>query len=246
VLKHSPLAVLLVLCSAAPALAQSRSTAADVVFVADGAGNYQYASKLLRTAIHDSGAPLDVITFVWSHGYKRCLLDQMDLPHAREQGRLLAEVVLAYRHDHPDARIHLLGHSAGSMVILTATEYLPPGTVDCVVLLGPSVSCNYDVRPALRCARGSVEVHYSSHDWMYLGLCTSLVGCADRRYCGASGRKGFVLTIESEADEALLPHLRQHPWQATDRELGNNGGHYGAYQPAYLQARVLPVLLGGG
>ena len=33
-------------------------------------------------------------------------------------------------------------------------------------------------------------------------------------------------------------------WQPSDRELGNDGGHYGAYQPDYLKVRVLPVLLG--
>jgi hypothetical protein len=36
----------------------------------------------------------------------------------------------------------------------------------------------------------------------------------------------------------------QHPWQPSYRQLGNEGGHYGAYQPEYLKAQVLPVLLG--
>ncbi len=240
-----PVVLLLLFAAAtAPVAAQERSSAADVVFVADGAGNYQYTSKMLRSAVHETGAPLQIITFVWSHGNKLILHDQMDMPHAREQGRLLAEVVLAYRHDHPEARIHLVGHSAGSMVILSATEHLPPGTVDCIVLLAPSVSSQYDVRPALRCVRGTMEVHYSSRDWMHLYLCTGVIGCADRKFCGASGRKGFTLTIGSEADEALLPRLRQYPWQPADRELGNDGGHFGAYQLPYLESRILPVLLG--
>ena len=235
-------ALVLVFLSAWPASASERG--ADVVFVADGAGNYQMASKMLRATVASVAAPLQVETFVWSHGYKKTVLDQTDLTHARSQGQRLAEVVLAYRRQHPEARIHLLGHSAGSMVVLSAAEHLPPASVNCIVLLGPSVSCEYDIRPALRCARGSVEVHYSGRDWVYLGLCTSLVGCADRKYCGASGRRGFSLWLEAPDDAPLLGRLRQHPWQPSDRELGHDGGHYGAYQPEYLKARVLPVLLG--
>jgi pimeloyl-ACP methyl ester carboxylesterase len=155
----------------------------------------------------------------------------------------LAAVVLAYRKEHPGAKIHLVGHSAGSMVVLSAAEQLPPRTLEHIVLLAPSVSKEYDIRPALQSVCGNVEVHYSGHDWLYLGLCTKLVGCADHRRCEASGRVGFELRVESPEDAELLPHLQQHPWQRSFRELGNNGGHYGAYQPEYLKSYVLPVLL---
>jgi pimeloyl-ACP methyl ester carboxylesterase len=217
--------------------------AQDVIFVADGAGNYQMASKMLRTAVFEAGAPLLVETFVWSHGYKKVIFDQMDISHARHQGQLLAHVVLGYRQTHTKARIHLVGHSAGAMVVLSACEHLPPGALDRVVLLSPSVSSDYDIRPVLRAVRGSLEVHYSGRDWVYLGLCTNIVGCADRAFCGASGRNGFNLLIESPEDAELLERLQQHPWQPSDRDFGNDGGHYGAYQPKYLKARVLPVLL---
>jgi pimeloyl-ACP methyl ester carboxylesterase len=233
----------LLICSPA-ARGQPPVGSGDVVIVADGAGNYQYTSKMLRGVVAELQAPLRVETFVWSHGYKKSVPDQTDVAHARQQGQLLAAAVLAYRKENPRARIHLVGHSAGSMVVLSATEHLPPQTLDHIVLLAPSVSSEYDIRPALRSVRGTFEVHYSSRDWLYLGFCTRLVGCADRRYCGASGRVGFQVVIESQADCDLMPRLVQHPWQPDDRSLGHDGGHYGAYQPAYLKARVLPVLLG--
>jgi pimeloyl-ACP methyl ester carboxylesterase len=214
-----------------------------VAFVADGAGNYQITSKMLRGAVAETNAPLLVETFVWSHGYRKIMPDQTDIQHARMQGKLLAETVLAYRAQHPYAKIHLVGHSAGSMVVLSATEFLPPATLDRIVLLLPSVSTSYDIRPALRSVKGSMEVHYSSQDWVYLGLCVNLVGCADRCFASASGRVGFELRIDCPEDAALLPRLVQYPWQPADRQLGNNGGHYGAYQPDYLKARILPVLL---
>jgi pimeloyl-ACP methyl ester carboxylesterase len=240
-LHASAIAVVALLSIQGPLNAQAP---AGIVFVADGAGNYQMASKMMRTAVIEAGAALDVETFVWSHGHKKVVPDQTDCEHARKQGELLAEVILAYRQSHPKARIHLVGHSAGSMVLLSAAEHLPADSVCSIVLLGPSVSCEYDIRPALRCAHCGLEVYYSGRDWLYLGVCTGLVGCADRRYCGASGRCGFSLRVESPEDAQLLERLHQHPWQPEDRQLGNNGGHYGAYQTEYLKARVLPVLLG--
>jgi pimeloyl-ACP methyl ester carboxylesterase len=242
-LRVLPLALLFFVGVDYPLCAQI-SAPLNIAFVADGAGNYQLASKMLRTAAAEAGAPIEVDTFVWSHGYKMIFADQMDLAHAKDQGRILAAVVAVYHQQHSQTRIHLVGHSAGSMVVLEAAANLPPATVNSIVLLAPSVSSDYDIRPALRCVREGVEVYYSSQDWVYLGFCTNLIGCADRHFGGASGRYGFSLLVESPRDELLLERLHQHPWQPDDRQLGNDGGHYGAYQIDYLKARVLPVLLG--
>ncbi len=182
-------------------------------------------------------------TFVWSHGFRMIMPDQIDVQHARNQGKLLADAVITYRRLHPEARIHLFAHSAGSMVALAATEFLPPATLNRIVLLAPSVSTEYDIRPALRSVKQTVEVHYSSDDWFFLGFGIQLLGCADRGHTAASGRVGFELRIDGPEDTALLPRLVQHPWQPSDRQLGHDGGHYGAYQPAYLKERILPVLL---
>jgi pimeloyl-ACP methyl ester carboxylesterase len=215
----------------------------DIAFVCDGAGNYQFTSKQFRGVVASTNAPLRVETFKWSHGNKKILPDQTDCEHARQQGKLLADLVLAYHLEHPAAKIHLIGHSAGSMVVLCATEHLPPETLDTIVLLLPSVSSDYDIRPALRSVKGTMEVHYSGHDWFYLGICTFFVGCADQQPGDASGRVGFKLIVESPEDAALLPRLAQHPWQPSYRLLGNQGGHYGAYQPEYVKTQILPVLL---
>src|SRR5581483_10928128 len=44
-------------------------TAPATVFVADGAGNFQIASRNLRAVVQCDGYPLQIITFDWSHGY---------------------------------------------------------------------------------------------------------------------------------------------------------------------------------
>jgi pimeloyl-ACP methyl ester carboxylesterase len=241
--------VLFLVAFAAPcARAQSvaPSGAPNIAFVADGAGNYQMASRTLRATALECHAPLAVETFIWSHGYLRIVTDQVDLSYARQEGKILAETVLAYKKSHPDTKVHLLGHSAGALVVLAAAEWLPPESIQTMVLLSPSVSSSYDLRPALRCVQHSVEVHYSEQDWVYLGIWTGLLGCGDRRSCEASGRFGFKLEVDAPADAALASRLVQYPWQHSYTALGNLGGHYGAYQPAYLKLLVLPALAGEG
>ena len=46
----------------------------------------------------------------------------------------------------------------------------------------------------------------------------------------------------SPEDAALYSKLRQHPWNSGLAWTGNRGGHYGSYEPGFLQAFVLPLL----
>jgi hypothetical protein len=105
------------------------------------------------------------------------------------------------------------------------------------------VSAGYDLRPALRCCRGSVEVFYSQRDRWQLGLGTGLIGTTDRRRDDAAGRVGFRVCPPCPADAPLYSRLRQHPWDPAVAWTGNLGGHSDPYQPQYLRAYVLPLLL---
>jgi pimeloyl-ACP methyl ester carboxylesterase len=213
-----------------------------VVFTADGAGGFGTTSSALRSAIADEGLPLCVETVPWSHGYGRGLADQMDYGHAREEGACLAGQVLARRRSCPGSPIFLVAHSAGSAVVLAAAEALPSDSVDGIVLLAPSVSADYDLRPALRSARRGIDVFTSENDLLFLGLGTSLVGTADRHWSAAAGRVGFRPVADTPEDLALYARLRQHPWHSCVAWTGNPGTHYGCHFPRYLRAYVLPLL----
>jgi pimeloyl-ACP methyl ester carboxylesterase len=212
-----------------------------VVFVADGAGNYQMASVHLRSTVVENDVPLHVFTFDWSHGYGRVILDQISHAWGRQQGHRLAQTILDYHDEHPDMRIYLLGHSAGALVVLSAVEELPPGLVEGVVLLSPSLSKVYDLRTALANVAGTIDVFYSPDDYMYLGVVIHIIGTSDRTLRAAAGRVGFRTFIDSPEDAFLYSKLRQYRWQPEDQALGHNGGHYGGYQPEFLRDRVLPA-----
>ena len=213
-----------------------------VLFVADGAGDYRACSAAVRETVRSDGLPLEVVTFVWSHGYLRNFADHNDYAFARFRGRELAERVLEQRRTRPDLPVSLVGHSAGCGVVLAAAEQLPPDTVDRIVLMAPSVSAEYDVRPGLRAARFGIDNFYSPEDWLWLGWFVDLVGAMDDR-CATrtAGRYAFTIHSDDPADEPLWSKLRQHCWEPDLRTFGHDGEHYGAYQPDHLRRFVLPL-----
>jgi pimeloyl-ACP methyl ester carboxylesterase len=212
-----------------------------VVFVADGAGDYRAASTSLRETAAADGWPLDFRTFVWSHGFLRNLADHTDYAWARERGRELAGVVMAQKQAHPGEPVSLVGHSAGSYVVLVAAEQLPPDTLERIVLLAPSVSTTYDVRPALHATRDGMDVFYSKNDRLWLGAVTAFTGTSDDpMQTRPAGRFGFEPTLVP-GEEPLFAKLRQYEWNHSMEQVGNDGGHYGAYQPGHLRRFVLPL-----
>lgn len=180
------------------------------VFIANGAGNFQMTTKAFRNVLQADGYPIEVVTHEWSHGTGKILKDQLDYPHTRQEGAHLAQVVQAFHADHPDTPIYLLGHSAGSTVILSALEHLPPHIVERAVLLSPSVSAYYDVRPALRAVKRDLFVFYSRRDCFYLGVVTRVVGTSDRQRTATAGCVGFRVCLDADEPE-LARKLVQRP-----------------------------------
>lgn len=215
---------------------------ADVVFVADGSGDFRTTSKMLCEAVSACGDPLRVETFVWSHGYGRMLADHVDHCNHLEEGRRLASLVAAFRQSCPERGVYLVGHSSGSAVVLAAAEAAPPGSIDRIVLLAPAVACDYDLRPALRSVRQGIDVFISRRDLGPLGFGTAFAGTADRRWSAASGRVGFSPILACPGDELLYAKLRTHPWDRCVVWTGNRGSHYGTLEPGFVRAYVLPLL----
>jgi hypothetical protein len=214
-----------------------------IVFVLDGAGGFEAASRTIRKTVAEAKIPLEVHGVHWTHGYCRILSDQVHSTHVQREGRKLAELVLSCRRLDPDRPIYLVGHSAGCGVVLIAAETLPPNTVQRIILLAPAVSSKRDLRGALRSSCQGIDVFISNHDWCCLGLGVLLAGTTDRCWLtGAAGKVGFQPSVASPEDEALYAKLRQYPWDPSLMWTGHRGGHYGAYQPGFLRVFVLPLL----
>lgn len=225
-----------------PATCGCLSSNADVVFVCDGSGDYRTTSKGLCQAIAEQNAPLRVETFVWSHGYRRLLIDHVDHCNHLEEGRRLAALAAAERQANPGRAVYLIGHSSGCAVVLAAAEASAPDGIERVVLLAPAVSRDYDLRPALRASRQGIDVFTSCRDIGALGIGMTLIGTADRRWSAASGRVGFTPIVTCPGDEVLYAKLREHPWDPVVAWSGNRGSHYGTLQDGFMRAYILPLL----
>jgi pimeloyl-ACP methyl ester carboxylesterase len=213
-----------------------------VVFIANGSGDFRTVTAGLEEAVAQTGASLQLETFVWSHGLGRYLSDHADHANHVAQGQRLARLVLAYRQACPCRPVFLVGHSAGSAVVLAAAEVLPPGSIERIILLAPSVSTNYDLRPALTCARCGIDNFHSRRDLLELGVGVTLAGTADRYWEPAAGRVGFRPVIVCPGDAALYAKLREHPWDPCVAWTGHHGGHYGNHGAVFARMYLLPLL----
>jgi hypothetical protein len=216
--------------------------AVAVVFCADGAGGLGETTDTLADVSAAEGVPLRVERVEWSHGAGRFLLDHLDWRNLQIKGEDLARKARQWQTRSPGSRICFVGQSAGCAVLLLAAEAMPADSVDRVVLLAPSVSSRYDLRPALRATREGIDVFYSERDWFVLGLGTVLSGTTDRHLPPVAGRVGFRRTVANAGDEALFARLRQHPWGREVEQTGRTGGHYGALEAGHVRARILPML----
>lgn len=211
------------------------------LFVCDGSGDYRICSSETRRAAREDGWPVDVITYVWSHGRFRLFADHTDATNIYARGRELAGQVIQAQRCQPQIPISILGHSSGCAVALVAAENLPPGTLDRLVLFAPAVSVKHDLRPALTSVRGGLDVFYSRDDRFFMGVMMTLFGTADdSSETMAAGRYGFKPEIRP-GEEVVFSKLKQYEWNATLEQIGNDGSHFGAYAQGHLKKFVLPL-----
>jgi hypothetical protein len=223
----------LLLLSAGSAFAQPPIVACEqpgIVFIADGSGGLPGPGYELCRLVSNYCPGMHAEIVDWTWGVGMVALDMWGHRNHQTQGRALAERVMTYLAACPNARIYLVGHSSGTAVVLAATECLPPGCVNGVILLAPSVSRTYNVCPALMAAAEGVDVFYSHRD--FINLSFIVTGTSDLRYLtGAAGFHGFK---GGPCCGDLHANLRQHP--------NAYAGHFHCTQTAFLCEHVLPIL----
>src|SRR5260370_41600016 len=137
-----------------------------------------------------------------------------------------------------------MGDPSGTHGILAAAECLPPGSIDRIVLLAPSVSCTYDLRRAIRTAREGLDVYYSLQDGV-LDLVGDSMGTADAiRGVPAAGQVGFRCPPPCVPDAHLYHMVRQYPWRPGVYDATcNQGTHFGPTSYNFLRLVVLPNMV---
>ena len=148
-------------------------------FYLDGAGNWGFGSAEVPRGLRQAGYRGDVEVFVWTMTLNP-LADQLNYLGARLRASALADRIAKYQRKYPDNEVNIIALSAGTGVATWAVEDLPPDVrINNFVLLGSSLSHDYDMSKALGHIDGNIYVYYSAHDTVLETV--KLVGTIDQK-----------------------------------------------------------------
>ena len=214
-----------------------------VVFLVSGIGGISPLVPAAKVALPLAGVKHELREFSWQHGKGRHLRDLQDTPHLHEKAEDLAKEIRELHEREPNRRIYLVGHSAGTAIVIHAAEMLPPQSVERIILLSSAMSPSYNLSAALRATRGEIVSFYSQLDRMLLGWGTSQFGTTDRIYGPGAGLSGFKTPADLDDEgKRLYERLVQVPWTLERTLEFQSGGHHSTTTPWFLGRQVAPWL----
>jgi pimeloyl-ACP methyl ester carboxylesterase len=187
--------------------------APGIVFTIPGADGSQRVVGSMESALEKAQLPLRAKGLEWSSG--DFMEDICNEQLHQRSGWRLAQQIMACRQMNPGLKVYLVGHSAGCSVALAATQWLPPNSIDRIVLLAPCVPSDYDLRCALTASARGIDVFYCKHDellQLYDGRLKRKAPCA--------GLVGFRPMVTPQ-DACLYQKLRQYGWRPEFEQYGS-------------------------
>jgi pimeloyl-ACP methyl ester carboxylesterase len=185
--------------------------------------------------------------FSWETGLGLLVDQDADDNYKRAKAKALALEIIRREKAIPEAPVHILGFSAGTVEAIFALEYLPANVqVENVVLLGCSISEDYDLTRALRQVKGHVYLYTSTRDRM-LGFLMPFTGTADRKFLDpGAGITGFVVPRHASAETRKLyaEKLVTIAWTAQLEKDGDYGRHFDNIKMQFVRDQVAPLVMG--
>src|ERR1051325_877835 len=183
------LAVILLVFAAGGCQSNAPLEGQNLVVIVPGCAGDGFWYNDLRQSVAATQPARTVRTFEWGMPLPLYMLNLQDAKiHSRAE-KALARAIKSWRDRYPSGHLALVGHSAGCGVILGSLSRIDK-TVDVenVILLAPSISPNYPVRPALRQIAGKLHLFFSDADKLWLGWRTSTFGTYDSIRSEAAGK----------------------------------------------------------
>lgn len=185
--------------------------------------------------------------FTWETGDGLIADQDASVRFKRAKASEAAAKIIRHAKEHPDPPLDILGFSAGTAVAIFALEDLPESVrVNDMVLLGTSISRNYDMTKALRRIKGHVYIYTSTRDRM-LGFLMPFSGTADRKFDDpGAGITGFTLPNGASAETRKLyaEKIVTIPWTAKLENDGDYGHHFDNVRMEFIRDHVTPLFLG--
>ncbi len=219
------------------------------LFYFDGAGGGTMKSNYAGGVVEGmlaAGYPGGGELMSWETG-KGLMADQKaSVAYKRLQAAASADSIRRYQEDHPKAPAGLLGFSAGTAQAIFALESLPEtAQVDHVVLLGTSISRDYDLTEALKRVKHKLHIFTSPHDRM-LSVAMPFSGTADRKFhVPGAGIKGFILPANASAETRQLyaEKIVVIPYSKDFRKDHDKGHHFDNVKPEFIRDQVAPLFM---
>ena len=221
------------------------------VFYFDGAGGgtkkSNYAAGVIEGMLQ-AGYPGAGELMSWETGQGLMADQKASVEFKRAKAKKSAASIRRYMEQHPGRPVGLLGFSAGTAEAVFALESLPESTpVDHVVLLGASISRDYDMTQALKRVKHKLYIVTSTHDHM-LSIAMPLSGTADRKFHDpGAGIRGFVLPPNASAETRRLyaEKISTIHYAKDFRKDGDQGHHFDNVKTEFIRDQVAPLLMGG-
>jgi hypothetical protein len=197
----------------------------------DGAGNWGWGVAEVPKGLRDAGYQGDVEVFIWTSSLNPAI-DQVNVLGNRLRAAMLTGKIQDYLRRHPDQDVNIIALSAGTGIATWAVEALNEGEqIANLVLLGSSLSYDYDMSRALRRIRGNVYVYYSAHDEILLTGARAL-GTVDRKFVDGAGLRGL------HPSGGRSPKIVNIGWTSRYTRLGWTGAHTDATNPSFVQHEI--------
>lgn len=214
----------------------------------DGAGGGQPLRNWaggVREGLLEAGYDGAGEMFTWETGLGVATDQTVSAEYKRSKARELSGRIQQYARDFPGRPINLIGLSAGSAVAVFTLEELPESCpVDNVILLGASISSDYDLVHALKRVRSKLYVFTSERDAV-LAFLVPISGSADREDAGQqlAGLHGFKIPARATSEvRQLYSKVVQIPWRREFERDGNYGGHTDTVKAEFIRDHVARLL----
>lgn len=213
---------------------------------AGGGGTFKNWAGGVRQGLRDAGYPGAGEVFPWNTGMGVVADQDSSVEYKKSKASECARSIQQYAKAHPGAPVTLMGLSAGTAVTVFTLEALPPTCpVENVILLGASISADYDLTRALQRVRNRMYVFTSEKDGV-LAYLVPMAGTADRTASPSAGLRGFRMpsrpSAETRAQYAKLAHIR---WRPEFAKVGDFGGHTDTVKAPFVQQYIAPLIMAG-
>jgi len=200
-------------------------------FYLDGAGNWGFGASEVPNGLKNAGYSGDVELYIWTSSFNP-LIDQLNIGGAKLRAAILSDKIERYVKRYPENRVNVIALSAGTGVATWAIEGLKgDAKIDNLVLLGSSLSWDYNMGKALRNMRGKIYVYHSPHDSVLETV--KIIGTID-------GKRGVssIGLVGLKPPPGMEDRVVNVPWDKSWMRLGWAGAHTDCTNEKFVRLEI--------